>query len=132
MNERPQHEVTVDAYWIGQTEVTEEMPNMVRRRYGAKDLTERKWWTEFGWQWREENKVTEPHYWQGKQSNQPEYPVVGVRWYEAVACSISTTTGLAIRLPTEAEWERAARGDDGRIYPWGNEWMNDRANIAGN
>lgn len=49
-----------------------------------------------------------------------EHPVYGVTWYGAR--EYCETIGR--RLPTEAEWERAARGDDGRIYPWGNTWDN--------
>src|ERR1700749_3889181 len=55
--------------------------------------------------------------------NQPAQPVVGVSWFEATRyCEwLSTVTGKKFRLPTEAEWERAARGGrEGELYPWGN------------
>jgi formylglycine-generating enzyme required for sulfatase activity len=67
-----------------------------------------------------------PEHWErgevpsGKENN----PAVYVSWHDAVAfCQwLSRETGKTFRLPTEAEWEKAARGTDGWIYPWGNEW----------
>jgi formylglycine-generating enzyme required for sulfatase activity len=57
--------------------------------------------------------------------------VVGVCWYEAMAfCAwLSDHLGYAITLPTEAQWEAAARGPQRRIYPWGDDWQDGRANV---
>ena len=64
-----------------------------------------------------------------------EHPVVGVSWHDAVAycvwLSLPEGTGRRYRLPTEAEWEKAARGTDGRRYPWGDEWQEGIANLDG-
>lgn len=65
-----------------------------------------------------------PPFWSDPRFAHPEQPVVGVSWADAVAfCEwLSRETGQPHRLPTEAEWERAARGGlDGARYPWGDE-----------
>ncbi|HUW12145.1 MAG TPA: SUMF1/EgtB/PvdO family nonheme iron enzyme [Anaerolineae bacterium] len=61
-----------------------------------------------------------------------DHPVVGVSWHDARAyCSwLSPKTGGAFRLPTEAEWEKAAQGPDKRTYPWGDEWSEYKCNCA--
>lgn len=63
------------------------------------------------------------------QLNYPHYPVVGVRWKQALAYTkwLTRLTGEQWRLLTEAEWEKAARGNDKRLYPWGNEWDGSKA-----
>ncbi|MCC6615369.1 MAG: SUMF1/EgtB/PvdO family nonheme iron enzyme [Anaerolineae bacterium] len=103
---------------------------------------ERKWWTEAGWQAREEGwhydggwkpsgkPWLEPRYWNDGKWNGEEQPMVGVSWYEAVAFCLwlSDVTGENIMLPTEAQWQYAAQGDDGRDYPWGKKWDTSRCN----
>ena len=84
------------------------------------------YWSEDGNSWRRKVKITEPKYWDKRKFNESEYPVVGVSYYEAEAYA----NWAGKRLPTEEEWERAARGTDGRVYPWGNEFDKEKCNSA--
>ena len=85
---------------------------------------QKKWWTDEGWQEKEQEKWAEPRFWQEQKWNGAQQPVVGVSWYEAIAFCLwlSEVSGEKILLPTEQQWQRAAQGDDGRVYPWGNDW----------
>ena len=81
-------------------------------------------WTPAGWEWKETKGWTEPRYCADPDYNAEIQPVVGVSWFEAVAyCRwLARATGTAFALPSEAEWEKAARGTDGSVWPWGNRW----------
>ena len=120
-NEQPQHSLNLPDYWIGKTEVT----NAQFRPFVEGDgYTNQAYWTAAGWAWRQAEKITQPDCWDNATFNGDTQPVVCVSWFEAVAyCRwLSKQTGIEFRLPSEAEWEKAARGSDGRIYPWGNTW----------
>ena len=66
------------------------------------------------------------------QQHHLDHPVVCITWFEANAYAawLAHVTQQPWRLPTEAEWEKAARGTDGRIYPWGNRWDTSKANTT--
>jgi formylglycine-generating enzyme required for sulfatase activity len=111
-NEFPQHEVYLDAFWIDQTEVTNAMFAMFLNSLGNQSEGNLPW-LDVGFaevHVHEQGGVWIP------DSGYEQHPVLGVSWHGANAyCEWAGR-----RLPTEAEWEKAARGSDGAIYPWGN------------
>ena len=102
-NEKPAHKVYLDAYYIGKYEVTNEA------------------YYQF---WQATGKHTPESFpddygigaWPQRALKFPRHPVVGVSWYDAVAYA----EWADMRLPTEAEWEKAVRGPTDRRWPWGN------------
>jgi formylglycine-generating enzyme required for sulfatase activity len=107
-DESPAREVYVDSFQIGRYPVTVEEYKRFVENEGYKN---QRWWNAGGF-----GKSNEPRAWD-EQLLHPNRPVVNVSWYEAMAyCAWK-----GVRLPTEAEWERAARGTPGRKYPWGDE-----------
>jgi len=128
-HETPHHRVHLPDYAIGKYPVTNaEFARFIEDGgYPNSQL-----WTRGGWVWREERKQTHPRYWGKPEYDDPSQPVVGASWYEAVAyCNwLGAKTGKPYRLPSEAEWEKAARGTDGRQWPWGNRWDPHRCNSS--
>ncbi len=133
MGEGPaEHQLFLPAYQFGKYPVTNaEFGRFIE----AGGYQEKAWWTEAGWAAKAgpilgHEPWVEQRHWQDPYLNKPNQPVVGVNWYECVAyCRwLSAETGQLYRLPTEAEWEKAARGQDGRIYPWGNDYQASRLN----
>jgi serine/threonine-protein kinase len=101
---RPAHPVTVADFYLDTTEVTnEDYSRFVRQtRHPAP-----------------------PHWVDGTYpKGEATLPVYNVSWFDAKTYA----EWAGKRLPSEAEWEYAARGTDGRIYPWGNEWIDELSN----
>ena len=102
----------------------------------------REWWSGPGWDWCKQHKRQAPTDWE-KQHLFANRPVIGVSWHEAMAYAAwldaymrqkagQIPANYIVRLPTEAEWERAARGKTGRRYTWGERWNPNYANAQGN
>ena len=126
--EQPQHTLALAGYAIGKYPVTVGEYRAFLRAGGYQCY---RYWTEVAWAWRESLGKVQPEFWgDEKWAGDDRLPVVGVSWYEAGAyCRwLSEETGEHYRLPTEAEWEKAARGTDGRMYPWGDEFDAGRCN----
>jgi iron(II)-dependent oxidoreductase len=90
----------------------------------------RRWWSRAGWAFCAREGLDRPRFW-GEAEWAPylvaNHPVVGVSAYEAEAYAAFR----GARLPTEAEWEKAARGADGRRFPWGEAWIDDACGSRG-
>jgi formylglycine-generating enzyme required for sulfatase activity/class 3 adenylate cyclase len=124
-----QHENFLPDYRIGKYPVT----NAEYRRFiDAGGYRDKSWWTDAGWL-EIGQKQTEPRFWRDTRFNKPAQPVIGLSWYECVAyCRwLSSKTGERWRLPTEAEWEKGARGTAGNLFPWGNDFDAGRLNGRG-
>src|SRR5205823_1183437 len=85
-------------------------------------------------QWRSRRGILEASAMKRIGRQYANYPATGISWYEALAycnwLSENDTSQRRFRLPSEAEWEKAARGTDGRSWPWGNDFAGDKANTS--
>jgi formylglycine-generating enzyme required for sulfatase activity len=129
--ERPVHVVILDAYYIGKFEVTNGEWRKFRDDPGYNDS---RFWPGGLVMPKEQIPYwTQPQNHGGSISGNELYPVLGVNWDAATAyCNwLSAQTGRKYRLPTEAEWEKAARGTDQRRFPWGNLIDKSYANYVG-
>ncbi|MGF1491843.1 MAG: SUMF1/EgtB/PvdO family nonheme iron enzyme [Microcoleaceae cyanobacterium] len=113
-NEQPVHLIHLDAYWIDRYPVT---CGQYHQFMQAGGYQQPQWWSAAGWDWLQkaslETPIAQPNYWLDDPKF-ADHPVCGVSWYEAEAyCNFAGK-----RLPTEAEWERAARSAHG-LHPWG-------------
>jgi iron(II)-dependent oxidoreductase len=129
-NERPAHVVDVDAFFLDTTPVTNAAYVEFVESGG---YTDPRWWSEAGWDYVRQHHIRSPRFWRREPSgwwrtrfgvDEPvagEEPVVHVSFHEAQAYA----TWAGKRLPTEPEWEKAARFDPGsgrsRRFPWGDE-----------
>jgi formylglycine-generating enzyme required for sulfatase activity len=137
-DERPAHRVHLEAFKIGVQPVTHaEYARFVRESgYRAPAVYELPLVVTAGGPERERSYRTagQPYVWLDSEppKDRLDHPVTLVRWDDAMAyCAwLSSATGRIVRLPTEAEWEKAARGGvDGRLYPWGDRLDRNLANF---
>lgn len=131
--EIPLHKVYLNDYYIDNIPVTNSQYVVFIKDSGYDNY---KWWLSDGWEWVKQNNIKAPLYWERDEKgnwikldfrgklfidNFPDEPVLHVSYYEAVAFA----RWSAKRLPTEAEWEKAASWDEAnnvkRLFPWGDQ-----------
>jgi len=127
--EKPQHRIILPEYWLGRAPVTNAQFAAFVQASKHRTAAEIEG---YGWIWDGQKgewvKIDganwqQPHGPHSGLAQKDDHPVVQVSWDDAVAFCIwlSKLTGQKVSLPTEAEWEKAARGTDGRIHPWGDQ-----------
>jgi len=135
-DEMPQRKLQLPTYYIARHAITNAQ---YQAFINAGGYSNHDYWTDAGWEMKNDNNWTAPQYDGDHISNQP---VVHISWYEAYAVTqwlnavlidslpdtLPTRDNYEIRLPTEAEWEKASRGTDGRIYPYGDTFDKSRGN----
>jgi formylglycine-generating enzyme required for sulfatase activity len=122
-NEIPQRDVYLSAYFIDKYPVT----NAEYKKFIESDgYNQKGFWSDAGWQYISQSKPLENSEADSILNGESDCPVVNISWYEAQAFA----KWAGKRLLTEAEWEKAARGRDGRIYPWGDTFEKTNLNCA--
>ncbi|MFQ5645702.1 MAG: SUMF1/EgtB/PvdO family nonheme iron enzyme [bacterium] len=129
-NEQPAHPIFLDSYYIDKYEVTNSEFREFVRATGYRTDAERRgygWVYLVSWEKRPEADWRHPFGPRSTIENQDDLPVVQVSWNDAR----SYAQWAGKRLPTEAQWEKAAKGTGFRVWPWGNIFGRKKANTAG-